>query len=42
VGGANKRRVQLPAKGEKEFVVKDGILVGGRGTIPLHLLGFLY
>jgi len=42
VGGVNKRRGQLPATGGKEFVVKDGILVGGRGTIPLHLFGFLY
>ena len=37
-----KKRGQLQATGAKEFVVKDGILVGGRGTIPLHLLGFLY
>jgi hypothetical protein len=37
-----KRRGQLPAKGAKDFVVKDGMLVGGRLTIPLHLFGFLY
>jgi hypothetical protein len=37
-----KRRGQLPATGAKEFVVKDGILVGGRSTIPLHLFGFLF
>jgi len=42
VGGANKRRKQLPGASENEFVVKDGILVGSRRTIPLHLLGFLY
>ena len=42
VGGANKRRGQLLKTGAKGFVVKDGILVGGRGTIPLHLFGFLY
>jgi hypothetical protein len=42
VGGANKRRKQLPRNSENEFVVKDGILVGSRRTIPLHLLGFLY
>jgi hypothetical protein len=37
-----KKRGQLQATGAKDLVVKDGILVGGRGTIPLHLLGFLY
>lgn len=37
-----KRRGQLPATGAKEFVVKDGILVGGRSTIPLLLFGFLF
>ena len=42
VGGANKRRKQLPGDSENEFVVKDGILAGSRRTIPLHLLGFLY
>ena len=42
VGGANKRRGQLPATDSNEFVVKDGILVGGRRTIPLYLFGFLY
>jgi hypothetical protein len=42
VGGANKRRKQLPRNSENEFLAKDGILVGSRRTIPLHLLGFLY
>jgi uncharacterized protein len=42
VGGANKRRKQLPGESGNEFVVKDGILAGARGTVPLHLLGFLY
>ena len=42
VGAANKRRGQLPATDSNEFVVKDGILVGGRRTIPLYLFGFLY
>jgi len=42
VGGANKRRKQLPGDSENEFVVKDGILAGSRRTIPLHLFGFLY
>ena len=37
-----KRRGQLPATGAKDFVVKDGILVGCRSTIPLHLFGFLF
>jgi len=37
-----KRRGQLPATGAKDFVVKDGILVGGRSTISLHLFGFLF
>jgi predicted AAA+ superfamily ATPase len=42
VGGANKRRKQLPSNSTEEFVVKDGILAGSRRTIPLHLFGFLY
>jgi predicted AAA+ superfamily ATPase len=42
VGGPNKRRKQLPGTSANEFVVKDGILPGSRGTIPLHVLGFLY
>ena len=42
VGGANKRRKQLPGDSENEFVVKDGILLGSRRTIPLYLMGFLY
>jgi len=42
VGGANKRRKQLPGDSLNEFVVKDGILAGSRRTIPLHILGFLY
>jgi hypothetical protein len=42
VGGVNKRRKQLPGRFSSEFVVKDGILAGARGTIPLHLFGFLY
>jgi hypothetical protein len=32
----------FPATDSNEFVVKDGILVGGRQTIPLYLFGFLY
>lgn len=28
VGGANKRRKQLPGDTENEFVVKDGVLQG--------------
>jgi hypothetical protein len=42
VGGANKRRKQLPGDSDNEFVVKDGILLGSCRTIPLYLIGFLY
>lgn len=42
VGGANKRRKQLQENSENAFVVKDRILAGFKGTIPLHCLGFLY
>jgi predicted AAA+ superfamily ATPase len=42
VGGRNKRGAQLPNASRLEYVVKDDILIGSKGTIPLYLFGFLY
>ncbi|NKB69060.1 MAG: AAA family ATPase [Candidatus Latescibacteria bacterium] len=41
VGGPQKTRHQVKHR-ENAFVVKDGVLQGGRSTIPLHAFGFLY
>ncbi|MEO5366574.1 MAG: AAA family ATPase [Magnetococcus sp. WYHC-3] len=42
VGGRSKSSKQLPKSDRRSFVVKDDILVGGKTTIPLYLMGFLY
>lgn len=42
VGGKGKGRSQLPHASQEEYVVKDDILIGSKGTLPLYLLGFLY
>ncbi|MDP4001720.1 MAG: AAA family ATPase [bacterium] len=39
IGGKSKTSSQL--KGKKGYLVKDDILIGGPGTIPLYLFGFL-
>jgi predicted AAA+ superfamily ATPase len=42
VGGRNKTNKQIRQTGKESFIVKDDILRGGKKTIPLYLLGFLY
>jgi predicted AAA+ superfamily ATPase len=42
IGGKGKGRSQLPKETREEYVVKDDILIGSKGTIPLYLFGFLY
>ena len=42
VGGKSKTRKQLKQATQEAYLVKDGILYGGKKEIPLHLLGFLY
>ncbi len=42
VGGKGNGRSQLPHVSHEEYVVKDDMLIGSKGTIPLYLLGFLY
>jgi len=42
IGGKNKSKKQIKNKLENSFVVKDDILFGEKGVIPLYLFGFLY
>jgi hypothetical protein len=42
IGGKNKSRSQIRELPDKSFLVKDDILYGDRGAIPLYLFGFLY
>lgn len=42
VGGKNKTKQQLKEHDGKKIIVKDNILVGAQGEIPLYLFGFLY
>ena len=39
IGGKSKTTAQL--KGKEGYLVKDGILMGDKKTIPLYLFGFL-
>lgn len=40
IGGKSKTTSQL--KGKEGYIVKDGILIGDKKTIPLYLFGFLF
>ncbi|SNR89050.1 ATP-binding protein [Desulfurobacterium atlanticum] len=42
IGGKNKGRRQIKKAKQSGFLVKDDILYGEEGTIPLYLFGFLY
>ncbi|WP_072863899.1 ATP-binding protein [Marinitoga hydrogenitolerans] len=42
VGGKNKGKKQIKDKIEISFIIKDDILYGEKGIIPLYLFGFLY
>ena len=42
VGGKNKNKKQIKLKKDKAFLVKDDMLYGEKGVIPLYLFGFLY
>ncbi len=42
VGGKNKTTKQVRDTQSPSFIVKDGVLTGGKKTIPLYLFGFLY
>ncbi|MCD4654603.1 ATP-binding protein [bacterium] len=42
IGGKAKTRKQIAHLTDNAFVVKDDILLGGNGIIPLYLFGFLY
>jgi len=41
IGGRNKKNRQIRNMDQPSFLVKDGVLAGGKRTIPLHLFGFL-
>jgi predicted AAA+ superfamily ATPase len=42
IGGKSKSRSQIKDHLDKAYLVKDDILIGEKGTIPLYLFGFLY
>jgi len=42
IGGKNKGNKQIKQKKHSAFLVKDDILYGKKGEIPLYLFGFLY
>jgi len=42
IGGKNKGKKQIKQKKHSAFLVKDDILYGEKGVIPLYLFGFLY
>ena len=42
IGGKNKTSRQIRNADKPAFLVKDDVLTGGKKTIPLYLLGFLY
>jgi len=42
IGGKSKDKKQIKNDMAKSFVVKDDILYGSKGEIPLYLFGFLY
>ncbi len=42
IGGKNKGRKQIKGADEKAFIVKDDIMYGEKGVIPIYLFGFLY
>lgn len=42
IGGRSKKRTQIKDNLENSYLVKDDILYGERGVIPLYLFGFLY
>ncbi len=42
IGGKNKGKKQIKKNLGQSFVVKDDILYGEKGVIPLYLFGFLY
>ena len=41
VGGKNKIQAQIKNL-PQSYIIKDGILMGSKGEIPLYLFGFLY
>jgi len=42
IGGKNKTNRQIRDADKPAFLVKDGVLTGGKRTIPLYVFGFLY
>ncbi len=42
IGGKSKTRKQIKSKLDSSYLVKDDILIGEKGIIPLYLFGFLY
>lgn len=42
IGGKGKTRKQIKETSKEAYLVKDDVLYGARGEIPLHLFGFLY
>ena len=42
IGGKNKDKKQIKNDMANSFIVKDDILYGSKGEIPLYLFGFLY
>ncbi len=42
IGGKSKTKRQIKKRKEKAFIVKDDVLYGEKGVIPLYLFGFLY
>ncbi len=42
IGGKCRTRKQIRDESKKAFLVKDDIVYGGKGEIPLYLFGFLY
>lgn len=42
IGGKGKTRKQIKDTSKEAYLVKDDILYGAKGEIPLHLFGFLY
>ena len=42
IGGPRKGRRQIRDASTRALVVRDDVLTGSRGTVPLYLFGFLY
>jgi predicted AAA+ superfamily ATPase len=42
IGGKSKSRSQIKGHLDNSYLIKDDILIGEKGTIPLYLFGFLY